>query len=231
MNSNFPAFRGNCPRNVSKDAKYAIRSGYSGPVVALTYVSAEEERWFATTEDHPDLVEMVNRVKTELGDAPNGPFYINEYGQVIVPVGSSADYYLAGDYDMPLRFEFEGNLLSGDGIDLAGRPLNPGDLWTGPHPGIPYQLKAGGSDVYYRMYPRPGVEKRVRLSAAIGSEAAMTFARRIQGVKGWQGGRFYINEWWELFGPVAAPSGYEYRYIGHLDENDPWFPKPEPAHV
>ncbi|MFI5068010.1 MAG: hypothetical protein ACHP9Z_29085 [Streptosporangiales bacterium] len=193
--------------------------------MALTYVSANQERWFATTEEHPDLVEMVNQVKTQAGDAPNGPFYINEHGQVIVPVGPSATYYLAGEYDMPLRFEFEGKTLSGDGVDHEGRPLEPGDLWTGPHPGIPYRLKAGQRDVYYRAFPRPGVETRPQLSASVGPGAAAAFAGRIQQVKGWQGGRFYVNEWREIFAPVPNDDGLEYRYIGHLELDEPWFPK------
>lgn len=229
MSSTVPLFNGNCPKNVAKDAKYAIRTGPNGqPVVALTYVSDEEERWFATTDEHPTLVEMVNEVKVQKGAAPNGPFYINEYGQVLVPVGDGAKYYLADEYDMPLRFHFEGKILSGEGIDLDGHPVEPGDLWKGPHPGIPYQLKAGGQDIYYRYSPRPNVEKRVLLSHSVGAEAASALANRIQRVKGWQGGRFYINEWREMFAPVTNQNGFEYRYIGHLDDHDPWFPKPVP---
>jgi hypothetical protein len=218
-------FRGNCPKNVSKDAKYTIRTDQDGLDVALTYISANEERWFATTTEHPELVEMVNEIKTRQGHAPNGPFYINEYSQVIVPVGPSATYYLAGDYGLPLRFEFEGNTLSGEGVDLYGRPLDPGDAWTGPHPGIPYQLKAGQRDIYYHASPRPNVETQPRLSAAIGAAAAAAFASRVQDIKGWQGGRFYINEWNEIFAPVTAGNSLEYRYIGHLDADEPWYPK------
>lgn len=220
-------YTGNCPKNVSKDAKYAIRFIGGRHVVALTYyVSSTQERWLATTEDHPDLVEMVNHVKTEAGDSRNGPFYINEYSQVIVPAGPLATYYLTGEYDMPLEFEFEGNILSGEGVGAEGKPPEPGDLWTGPHPGIPYRLKAGQRDVYYRHFPRPGVETRPLLSASVGSEAAAAFASRIQEIKGWQGGRFYINEWREIFAPVSSRSGLEYRYIGHLELDEPWFPKP-----
>lgn len=218
-------FDGNCPKNVSKDAKYAIRSSNGLNVVGLTYISTIGERWFATTDEHPDLVDMVNRVKTEKGEAPNGPFYINEYGQVIVPVGPSATYYLAGEYDMPLDFEFEDKILSGEGIDLDRRELKPGDLWSGPHPGIPYRLVAGGRDVYYKAFPRPNVETRPRLSAAVGTASASAFADRIQAVKGWQGGRFYVNEWREIFAPIASQGRLEYRYIGHLELDDPWFPK------
>jgi len=224
MNS-FPVFEGNCPRNVNRDAKYAIRTIGGQAVVALTYLSADGERWLATTSSHEELVEAVNAVKTSMGEGPNGPFYINEHGQVIVPVRDGT-YYVARDhYDMPLRFEFEGNVLSGEGVDLAGRALEPGDEWEGPHPGIPYILAAGGGDVYYRAQPRPNVTKNVTLSSYVGEQAARQFAGRVQGVKGWQGGRFYINEWHELFAPVDRGEGLTYVYIGHLEESAPWYPK------
>jgi hypothetical protein len=227
MTQPFPPFKGNCPKNVSKDAKYSVRTVEGEPVATLTYLTADGEQWLATThpESHRDLVDMVNAVKTTMGSAPNGPFYINEYGQVIVPVADGT-YYLAGEYDAPLEFKFEGKILSGRAVGLDGRLLEPGDLWTGPHPGIPHVLTAGGGDIYYRSHPRPLVTRKVELGASAGAEAARAMADRIQGVKGWQGGRFYINEWREIFGPVDGGEGLEYRYVGHLDEGDPWFPKP-----
>ncbi|MDP9280019.1 MAG: hypothetical protein M3P00_11430 [Gemmatimonadota bacterium] len=225
--SAFSPYKGNCPKNVSRDAKYAVRSGPSGPVVGLLYRNANGEQWHPTTEDHPRLVEMVNAVKTQVGDAPNGPFYINEYGQVIVPVGPEAQYYYAGDYEGLVEFEFEGNVLSGRGVDLDGRALDPGDEWTGPHPGIPYVLKAGGGDVYYVSTPRANVTRKVFLSAQVG-DAAKAFANRIQRVKGWSGGRFYVNEWREIFAPVNSPGGLTYTYVGHLELEEPWFTIPLP---
>src|ERR1700683_366322 len=152
----FAFFPGNCPRNVSKDAKYSVR-GNDGRI-GLTYRTGDDERWHMTTKDHPALAEMVNEVKIAHGTGPHGPFYINEYKQVIVPVGDSAQYYFAGTYDAPLQFEFEGKTISGESVDLSGRPLRPGDTWVGPHAGIPYVLAATGNDVYYRTFPRPGVE-------------------------------------------------------------------------
>jgi hypothetical protein len=138
---------------------------------------------------------MVNAVKITMQGVPNGPFYINEYAQVIVPVGQSADYYLAGEYSRPLRFEFEGHVLSGEGVDLTGRRLQPRDEWVGPHPGIPYVLAAGGKDIYYVLTPRPHVAKKVFLSKTIEPEKAATIVKRIREVKGYDGGGFYVNEW------------------------------------
>lgn len=226
----FPRFPGNCPRNVAKDAKYSIRTdtaaGQRGPVVTLVFRAAEDERWYATTDAHPTLVNMVNSVKMGLGLPPNGAFYINEYKQVIVPTAHSDAYYYAGQYDEPLRFEFEGHVLSGDAVDLAGNLLTPGDIWAGPHPGIPYKLMAGGSDITYTSKPRPRVEKTIRLSRMIGLERASAVAARIRDVKGFAGGRFYVNEFRTIFAPVREGQEWRYVYIGRLDL-DNWFPVPE----
>ena len=226
MSESFTPFTGNCPRSVNKDAKYVIRSNGDGPVVAVTYNTKNGEQWHVTTKEHPDLVRIVNEIKVRVQGSPNGPFYINEYGQVIVPVGPDATYYLAREeYDLPLIFEFEDNNLSGEGIDPSGKPIEPGDPWTGPHPGIPYILEPGMGDIRYDSNPRPNVTVKVKLSSHVGSIKARSMAERIGKVKGWVGGRFYINEWKEMFAPLNRGNHIEYLYIGHLDEDDPWFRK------
>lgn len=229
MSEPFPLFTGNCPNNVSRDAKYSVRTRDGQLVVGLLYRSADDEEWHAATDEHPDLIEMVNAVKITMGDSANGPFYINEYGQVIVPVGPQAEYYLAGEFEGLLRFEFEGHTLSGEGKGLDGLDLRPGDIWTGPHPGIPYVLTAEGRDIYYRSHPRLHVTKKVRLSKLVGVSAAADVSGRIQQVKGWGGGRFYVNEWREIFAPVGRAGGLAYVYVGSLDLDDldqAWFPQP-----
>lgn len=217
----FPVFRGNCPRNVSKDAKYSVR----GQAVGLMYETQDDEVWRATTELHPKLVAMVNDVKASLGSL-KGSFYINEYKQVIVPIPGTRDYYLAGEYDKPLRFEFEGKTLSGEPIDLDGNPISPGERWVGPHPGIPYVLKAGASDIYFTSEPRPDVEKKHRLSKTVGPEIANEVCTLIREHKGFDGGRFYVNEFCSIFAPMNEGSDIQYIYIGLLDLEQ-WFPKPE----
>ena len=221
----FPVYRGNCPANVAKDAKYTVRSGKTGPVVALTFNTGDDERWYMTTESHPELVAMVNAVKTAHGSAPNGSFYINEYNQVIVPVVGSSDYFLAGTYDNRLRFEFEGKTLSGEPFDWEGNPLSPGAAWTGPHPGIPYVLAAGGADIYYDCIPRPNVTKRVKLSKAVDPPTANEVAGMIREHKGYSGGRFYVNEFRSIFAPIQEGYDWQYIYVGELDLSK-WFPKP-----
>jgi hypothetical protein len=211
---------------VAKDAKYSVKSGKGNPVVALTFNTDDDERWYVTTEDHPELVNMVNRVKRDISGKPFGSFYINEYKQVLVPAVDSDQYFLAGKYEPPLRFEFEGKVISGEPIDLEGNPLSPGDTWVGPHPGIPYTLCAGGNDIKYTTQPRPNVEKTVKLSKVLNPEEAQKVASQISQFKGHFGGRFYVNEFCSIFAPILEGHELRYVYIGRIDL-ERWFPPPE----
>lgn len=219
-------FEGNCPRNVARDAKYSVRREGGKYVVGLLYRATFREEWRPVNKEHPALVEMVNSVKVQHGTSAGGPFYINEYKQVIVPVSGTRDYYLAGEYTEPLEFEFEGQILSGNAIDLQGRPLQPGDMWVGPHPGIPYTLKAGAQDIIYRTEPRPRVTKEVWLSDYQDKVTVNQICTMVARVKGLEGGRFYINEFQQLFAPRNGENGVQYVYIGRLDTLEQWFPKP-----
>ncbi|MCB1066195.1 MAG: hypothetical protein KDN20_25150 [Verrucomicrobiae bacterium] len=221
----YPTFKGNCPANVRKDAKYTVRTGKSGPVIALVYEAEDDERWHPTTDSHPELVKMVNDVKIAHGGSPNGSFYINEYKQVIVPVIGADEYYLAGTYEKPLRFDFEGKTISGEALDLEAHPISPGDQWVGPRAGIPYILEAGGNDIRYEYSPRPNVTKRVKLSKKIGAANANKAAAVIREVRGFAGGRFYVNEFGCIFSNVESDNGWECLYIGKIDL-ECWFPTP-----
>lgn len=216
------SYAGNCPKNVAKDAKYAIRSRGDRLVVALTYAASDDETWHLALDDHPDLIAMVNSVKVALTGQPNGSFYINEFGHVIVPVVGSSDYFFAGVYRRPLIFEFEGGRISGLPKSPEGAELSPGDIWDGPRVGIPYILTAGGYDIYYQISPRPDVTKKVLLSKEIGAENARRIALKIADVKGPSGGRFYVNEHLAIFTPLNEHGEWSYRYIGQLDL-DSWF--------
>lgn len=225
----FPVFQGNCGGNVNRDAKYHVRSSKRNLVVTIVYQTDEDERWYPTTDEHPELVRMVNDVKTSNGDAPNGSFYINEYKQVVVPVLSTGLYYLAGKYEQPLRFTFEGHTLSGEPFDLDGNPLSPGDQWVGPHPGIGYVLSPKrGMDIRYTICPRPNVEKDILLTKTIGREAAQFTIEQVRAVKGFAGGRFYVNEFCSMFAPLEEGEGLRYVYLGKLDLSA-WYPEPHVA--
>lgn len=223
---NLIVYEGNWPSNVSKDAKYSIRSEAGKYVIGIEYRTQTGEKWYPTTANHDLLVEMVNAIKVAVNGSPGGPFYINEYRQVIVPVGNPVTYYYAGDYTGHLLFDFEGCQLSGKGYDLTGGPLGSGSRWEGPHAGIPYKLKAGGRDIYYTRQVRARVKKDEMLSAYVGPERAQQLARKITAIKGFSGGRFYINEFRQLFTPMERETGWAHIYLGALETDDPWFPRP-----
>ncbi len=221
----FPLYQGNCPKSVRKAAKYKIRSHQGNYVVAITYEVNRSERWYPSTDKHPSLVKMVNDVKSEYAGNPGGNFYINEFHQVIVPVANgNGNYYLAGEYPQPLRFEFEDKIISGEAFDLEQRLLSPGSDWVGPHAGIPYTLAAGGNDIYFKYSPRPNVENRCYLSEAVGKENAKAIASPIKAIKGHMGGVFYVNEFKSIFMPVQEDGVYRYAFAGQLDMGL-WFPK------
>lgn len=224
MASRYVKFTGNCPVNVNRDAKYSVRYEDGSYVVGLFYRAANNELWYPTSSSHQELVARVNDIKLHFNGAPGGSFYINEYKQVLVPVQETG-YYYAGEYNRPLTFDFEGYTISGEAVNQNGQKLEPGEPWIGPHPGIPYVLKAGGRDIYYRYELRPGVLKEVKLSGCIGTEKAARLARELARLKGNSGGRFYVNEFANAFAPKTTDKGLEYIFLEEIDLAN-WFPKP-----
>ena len=109
------SYSGNKPRNVSKDAKYSVVHDGKDFAVRLIYVLNNAERALLTTTKHPGLIKMVNAVKDEIVGASGGAFYINEFRQVIVP--ADGDYYFAGIYELPLKFDFEGKVIGPNAPD------------------------------------------------------------------------------------------------------------------
>ena len=217
-------FKGNCPKAVSKDAKYSIRFYENEYVVGIVYEHNNGELWYPVNEKHKKLVDMVNKVKIATTGSPGGTFYINEYNQVIVPIATNKTYYLAGEYYVPLQFIFEDNFISGDAIDLKGNPLSSGDEWVGPHAGIPYILEAGGKDIRYEFEPRPRVKTKVKLSKYRPPESVHKICQMLMVHKGFSGGRFYINEFQHIFTPINAEE-IKYVYVGKIENLDDWFPK------
>ena len=211
-------YTGNNQTNVSKDAKYTVTAAGD---VRLVFRGGPREKELLTAPglDYEALVKMVNQIKVQVAGAPGGAFYVNEYGDVLVPDGVGG-WYFAGNYDKRLEFAFNGGVLT----SRAAPGLEPGDVWEGPHPGIRHTLCAGGADVKYES--KNGARTtEVRLSDQVGAGAARATAARIAAVKGSSGGRFYINEAAELFAPVAAQN-YDFLYIGHLEDSS-WFVAPK----
>jgi hypothetical protein len=214
-------YRGPNPQTIGKTRKYKVKLDKS---VALEWdvPGGAEVRILLSSEEHPDLVAMVNEIKQQSQGSDGGAFYLNEFQQVIVPAGRPVRYYLAGCYSTPLRFCWDDDIISGEARGLDGRALDPGAPWTGPLVGIPYVLAAGGQDVYYNTEIEPNVVQKVRLTSVVQDpERVLSMIRSIIGTSG---GKFYINEYREMFRPSGGTGPG--RYIGRLASELPWFPKP-----
>jgi hypothetical protein len=212
-------YPGNIPTNVNKDAKYSIVSGSDGYQVRLIVTLSAGVRELLTTDEHPELVEMVNEIKHQYNGAYGGAFYINEFLDVLVPT-VDRECYFAGTYQKRLTFDLEGQIIS----PKAPESLRPGEEWSGPHVGVRYKLKAGGRDISYEKVTGTRQTEH-RLSDVRGADDAARLARRLAQHKGDAGGRVYINEASEFFSPPAQP-GDPYIYLGNLDE-DYWFEPPD----
>lgn len=215
-------YPGRIPTNVNKDAKYSVVSARlgGGMEVRLVYTISAGIRELLTTNRHDALVDMINDVKLAEQGKLGGVFYINEYRDVLVKAGDGCFY--AGNYPVPLEFDFEGQVLG----PRAPDDLQPGDPWPGPHVGIRYVLTADGIDIKYEAAITPTRTRTELLSAHVGVDAARRLVHRLGEHKGRSGGRFYINEECEFFSPVQRGNVTEYIYLGALDD-DPWFHAPD----
>lgn len=230
MSNELIPFGGNVNTSVVKQGKYRVVRHQDGFAVEVVIETSDSIRSYPTSREHPQLVEMVNKVKLTPDGREGGPFFINEWQQVIVPVGNPVKYYHAGDYPHHIGLALDGVEFSGRPHDDTGNLLKPGDPWIGrPRPGIGYVLKAGGADVEYTIELSPGREKVVRLSKEVGEAQARQTARKISSIKGNGGGRFYINEYRAFFGPQQKEDGFQYVFIGLLTDQDAWFPKWTPG--
>lgn len=208
-------FQGNITANVNRDAKYSIKRNSGEWAVQLVYRGSHDERALLATQDHRDLVRMVNALKEEVTGEPGGAFYINEYKQVIVPAGGAC--YCAGYYGELLAFDFEGTTIS----PKPESRLAVGDIWIGPRVGLQYVLAAGASDIKFARNCGNLVVTEF-LSLHTSGRDATRLALRLARTKGLEGGRIYINEARQFFAPIQTTTGLEYRYLGPLSD-DPWF--------
>src|SRR5882757_9573870 len=91
-------YGGNTNTSVVKQGKYRVVRHQDGFAVEVVIETPDSIRSYPTSREHPQLVEMVNKVKITPDGREGGPFYINEWQQVIVPVGNPVQYFYAGEY-------------------------------------------------------------------------------------------------------------------------------------
>ena len=219
-----PEYRGYWPSVVARDAKYHVTAKGA---IRLIYRESRDEELHIEIGGHRQLTDLVNGVKVAHSGRVGGVFYLNEYGHVVVPVVADERLtcYFAGQYRGILEFPYDGVLYG----PIPPDGLRPGDEWPGPHVGIPHILAPGGDDIRYESREQRGSAvlriRRVWLSESVGPGYARALAHRLLQVKGWAGGRIYINEAQAFFAPVDGFGGRRYRYLGSLGV-EPWFPEP-----
>lgn len=235
-------YRGLWPQNVSRLAKYRVSFESGVWKVSVQYDAGDGLRYLAVENNQRDIVDRINAIKTSLRSTPGGVFYVNEFRHVLVPVAGTAEtsnslYYTAGRLEQDFAFQFEGKPLTSRPVDAQGQPLKAGDKWIGPRPGIPYVLKAGGADIYYETPAltdqdppevRPNLTRRVELSKFLRDKPTLTRAvQPVAAVRGYQGGRFYVNEHGAMFTPVSGSdgNGLDYIYCGQINR-EAWFKEP-----
>ena len=236
-------YRGVWPQNVSKLAKYAVRLIDNKSKITVLYEAGAGLRYLAVEGGGVDLAARINAIKTAVSDQPGGAFYVNEYRHILVPVtgdgmsGFGSHYYPAGRLVDDFRFAFEGRPLTTRPVNSNGLPLEAGENWVGPPPGIPYVLAAGGGDIYYETPAltdadppmiRPSMTHKVQLSKVLQHKDSLARAvRPVAGIRDHRGGRFYVNEHGAMFSPIDAGdgNGLDYIYCGQIDL-DIWFPEP-----
>lgn len=236
-------YRGLWPQNVSRLAKYAVRSEAGIWKVTVLYEAGEGLKYLAVEVGEQEIVGRINALKSQVRDKPGGAFYVNEFRHILVPTaapggaGTGSYYYCAGRFDGDFQFQFEGKPLTTKPLAADGSPLKPGAKWIGPRPGIPYVLAAGGGDIYYETPAltdadppdvRPNMTRKVLLSKVLGDASRLARAvQPIASVRGHQGGRFYANEYGAIFTPVGAGdgNGLEYTYCGQIGRTA-WFSEP-----
>lgn len=200
------------PSVVNREAKYRVTVDGA---IRLVYVLGQRERALLTTDAHPELVSMVQRIKTAHGEQPSGVFYINEWRHVLVKAGHGTWY--AGVYDPMLRFDLDGETISA----RAPKSLAPGAVWPGPRVGVRYTLAASGNDIYCRRMISKRTERQEFLSDYVSD--AESFVRALSSHRP-TGGRIYINEAREIFSPASDGNCI---YLGFAPTHL-WFPEPRP---
>jgi len=232
-------YRGVWPQNVSRLAKYGIRYHEGAWAVAVLYEVGSGLRYLALDKARDDIADLVNGLKQALGSGPGGAFYVNEHRHVIVPVNSgdgTSHYYFADYLRGDFTFHFEGTLLSTRPVHPNGQVMKRGERWIGPRPGIPYVLAAGGTDIYYETPAltdsdpptvRPMMTMKVKLSQVLANPALVRKAvGPVATIRGFEGGRFYVNEHGAMFTPIdqGDENGIDYVYCGTIDRAT-WFPE------
>lgn len=161
------------------------------------------------------MVNAVNLAKQGHGHQAGGSFQINEFGQVICPVGAGPErYWVGGVTGVP---SFADPREIGTTFELR-LPVSTkaGTPWERPYVGMKFILDA--NDSIYFQEEDGDVKRKIRLGK-IDADLIHRF-RQVRGCG--QAVRFIVN----LHGVVLTKTepGWQPVFIGYIDPNR-WFPK------
>lgn len=205
--------------NIPKDRKYSIvtskHHGQYRPAIQFTdYQNNVEYSEVYTTQPLVQLVKDINDIALEHNGAGGGVFYVNEFKQVIKPVGSDVTDIFVGEYpNLHFIFDCNGRLI--DNADVSG--LQVGDRWPYQKVGTKYHFSAYRERVFYEQEDGNTIRRHT-------FSVSPDILDALWSVKP-NGGVFYVNE----HGHVFAPAGIDESpgqdiFIGTINYTQ-WIPK------
>lgn len=161
------------------------------------------------------VVDDINDMATLHQGQAGGVFYVNEFKQVIKPIGdgSGVDIYV-GEYP-DLHFVFDRNGVLIDNGDVRG--VRAGDPWPHQKVGIKYHYSAYRGEIWCET-PEGNVIRRHSI------KAPEELAQALWIVKKTQGGIFYVNEHGYAFAPQNEDDSGPDVYLGRVNMAE-WFAK------
>ena len=167
---------------------------------------------------HPDIEARI---------PDGGPFFVNEWKQVLKPVlgeeGFRQVLYLGEFPDLHFRFSFRGRVF--DNASIKG--LRPGDEWKHQEVGMRYKY-----DLSVGTISRETISwedfAAVYKTETLESPAPSLLSALARARPGHRAGRFYVNEHGLAFLPRTEGTQMPV-FVGRADvESDPWFEKHDP---
>ena len=146
MNSRIISHRlPSCP---GRDSRFTLRHNTQQPQNPFwVFYESPTGDLIAADDPHPELVELVNALKTAFGNQAGGSFSINEHSQVIARMAApaaakeKAHHVIASDVQGVVR-TYKSNITFASGrLDPAATPQE-GAPWLGPLCGMTYTFAA-----------------------------------------------------------------------------------------
>lgn len=206
--------------NIPVERKYSIKTSKyhrkHRPTIQFTdYQNNIVYSEVYTKDAFEQLVNDINEIALLHNGAEGGVFYVNEFKQVIKPVGISedADNIYVGEYpDLHFVFDCKGRLI--DNADVSG--LVVGDPWPHQKVGTKYHFSAYRAQIYYEQQDQNTIRR-------CPFAASQDFIYALWSVKN-GGGVFYVNEHGHAFAPKSDEGASPDIFIGTIDLNH-WLPK------